>query len=512
MICVFGNFNWATAVHASGIETLVMPGEVSEAHAELETECINCHEPFDKSTQTAQCLACHTEIREDLASDSGFHGRSLTDDNQECKNCHTEHEGRQADIVFLDVDVFNHELTDFVLRDSHSEITCVSCHEPDKRYAEAPSSCNACHREDEPHRGELGESCGDCHQETRWDDIEFNHDETDFPLTGKHADSECASCHVNERYEGTPTDCYACHQLDDSHNGGNGTACGDCHETDAWKEVEFDHDTDTDFPLLGAHSDNVCEDCHQDGNFETPLETQCVSCHATDDPHSGRNGTVCEDCHSSTKWEESKFGHEKETGFPLLGAHGDLQCQTCHVGGRDESLESDCYTCHKGDDVHDGDLGQQCGRCHNETSWSSDVIFDHDLTKFPLIGHHAVATCESCHLDRAYKETESTCSDCHAQDDSHDGALGENCGQCHNPNGWNLWEFDHNRQTNFIIEGAHTGLECNACHRTSLERHLRVATRCVACHRRDDTHDGRFGNDCQQCHTTDSFRSVTSRL
>ena len=496
----------------SGIESLVMPGPVSEAHAELEGECINCHEPFDKKNQTVQCLNCHTEINDDLEAGSGFHGIRLSEDSKTCKNCHTEHEGRDADIVSLDRETFNHDLTDFILRHSHTEVSCNACHTDGEAFASAQSRCVDCHKEEEPHRGRLGDTCNDCHQETAWSEVDFDHSQTDFDLKGQHAKTQCASCHINERYEDTPTECYACHELDDHHNGGNGTACGDCHNNDSWEAVGFDHDVDTDFPLRGAHQENTCASCHKDENFERPLETTCVSCHAIDDVHAGRNGSVCNDCHVETAWGDVKFDHQEETGFALIGRHSELQCQTCHAGGQDETLEPSCVSCHRGDDVHSGQLGETCERCHNASGWTSEIVFDHDLTRFPLIGLHAVATCESCHEDRRYvQEQLPGCVDCHKADDSHDGGLGEDCALCHNPNSWNLWEFDHNRQTNFQIDGAHEGLECNACHRMDLERHLKVATRCVACHRRDDSHDGRFGPNCQQCHTTDSFRSVTSR-
>ena len=44
----------------------------------------------------------------------------------------------------------------------------------------------------------------------------------------------CASCHKNNVYAGTPTDCYSCHAQDDVHNGRNGTDCGRCHNTRSW--------------------------------------------------------------------------------------------------------------------------------------------------------------------------------------------------------------------------------------------------------------------------------------
>jgi hypothetical protein len=37
------------------------------------------------------------------------------------------------------------------------------------------------------------------------------HNETAFPLDGRHRTVECASCHINHVYKGTPTRCFDCH-------------------------------------------------------------------------------------------------------------------------------------------------------------------------------------------------------------------------------------------------------------------------------------------------------------
>jgi len=59
---------------AQDIETLVMPGQVIEAHADIESECSSCHKMFDKAAQAQLCTDCHEEIGTDIASSMGFHG------------------------------------------------------------------------------------------------------------------------------------------------------------------------------------------------------------------------------------------------------------------------------------------------------------------------------------------------------------------------------------------------------------------------------------------------------
>ena len=56
----------STASYAQ-IETLVMPGEVIEGHAELEAECSNCHKAFDRARQRATTGQIHAHCRAHLA-------------------------------------------------------------------------------------------------------------------------------------------------------------------------------------------------------------------------------------------------------------------------------------------------------------------------------------------------------------------------------------------------------------------------------------------------------------
>ena len=55
--------------------------------------------------------------------DEGLHGISKAIKGVECKHCHTEHKGRDADIVRFDKEVFDHKDTDFNLKDGHAKDT-----------------------------------------------------------------------------------------------------------------------------------------------------------------------------------------------------------------------------------------------------------------------------------------------------------------------------------------------------------------------------------------------------
>ncbi len=261
-----------TALQAADIETLFMPGELIAGHAKYEAECSRCHARFEKKTQDRLCRDCHEAIDDDITARTGFHGRAPAVKDQPCKSCHTDHIGRNANIVLLNSATFDHETTDFDLLGSHSGISCSACHKPEKKYSEAATDCYSCHKEQDAHKGNLGEQCGDCHVPEAWKEFDYDHDATDFPLEGKHKDVLCASCHLNEQYEDTPQDCNSCHYLNDIHNGRNGTKCQDCHNTQQWDKSKFDHDRDTEFRLRGKHSDIPCEACHTEALAESQTE------------------------------------------------------------------------------------------------------------------------------------------------------------------------------------------------------------------------------------------------
>ena len=399
--------------------------------------------------------------------------------------------------------------TDYALKGTHAVTDCVACHAIGKKYREATHSCFSCHEKDDIHRKNLGKQCNDCHTTRGWQRQEFDHDETDFFLRGKHRDVACNSCHIDQQYENTTKECHGCHQFNDVHAGRYGTGCADCHREEGWDRISFDHDRKTDYPLTGKHRRVACDTCHSEGSFKHELDADCVACHRDDDIHGGRHGDRCDSCHRTSGWDKQAFDHDAKTDFPLHGRHAELPCSACHQGElEEEKVGSACQDCHQPDDVHAGKLGEQCGRCHNESGWAGKLRFDHDLTHFPLIGLHAVAPCEECHLSAVFTDTPGDCNSCHEDDDAHRQRLGTQCQTCHNPNAWSLWEFDHDTATGFVLDGGHEGIDCHACHREAVKRRISLVTSCDACHRQDDIHDGQFGRRCERCHNTKSFDSA----
>lgn len=498
---------------ASGdqFDTLIMPGKLIAGHEEFETQCEKCHVLFDQSKQDGLCLDCHDKIDGDMKQKKGYHGLHTLVANVECRSCHTDHKGRNFDILLLDNETFDHDLSDYPLTGAHQKVVCSDCHESDKLYRDVSSDCYACHKQDDQHKGELGRECADCHDDRSWVKAEFDHDDTKFPLREAHKDVVCAGCHPDERYKKLPVDCNACHKLNDVHAGSYGESCDDCHNEHKWSEIQFDHDRDTDYPLVGGHRKTSCASCHQQ-DVHRSLDRACIACHKNDDVHRGRYGKQCNDCHTLNNWADDAFDHDKDTDYPLRGKHAAVACEACHRGDVHMELSSQCNSCHRGDDVHQGEQGQKCDQCHNEKSWNHNVVFNHDFSRFPLIGMHSTTSCEECHFTREYKKAPMDCIACHEKDDVHKDKLGSECEQCHNPNHWRTWLFDHDKQTDYPLEGAHRNLDCLSCHTDPLGKNEIVPpTDCNSCHSDDDIHFGKFGKYCNRCHGFDSFDLEESR-
>ena len=67
----------------------------------------------------------------------------------------------------------------------------------------------------------------------------------------------------------------------------------------------------------------------------------------------------------------NQIGYELyQYGFGLVGAHARLKCADCHRQPAAEvKLSSECISCHQKDDVHDGQFGRRCERCHTTVTF-----------------------------------------------------------------------------------------------------------------------------------------------
>jgi hypothetical protein len=406
------------------------------------------------------------------------------------------------------------------------EKNCGNCHEPFS-HASQTRLCLDCHKETRADRqtgtGFHGRDpsaakleCSHCHTDhagrsadiVMLDPETFDHVRTNFALRDAHAAVPCSGCHIQPaNFREAPTGCFGCHKANDPHKGRLGEACDGCHAETTWRSVKpFNHDR-TRFALRESHRAVACAGCHAGERYKD-IGTACVNCHRIQDVHGGRYGAKCDSCHDQSKWRTIRFDHDKATKFPLRAAHAKVKCDACHTGDLyHDKLATTCVSCHRKDDRHEGRLGTRCQQCHGEASWRT-VSFDHDVTRFPLIGRHAIVPCEECHRSLLFKGTSLSCVSCH-QDQHHEGRLGWNCGLCHNPNSWARWRFDHDTQTRYPLTGEHRGLDCQACHVSKNVTKITLPTDCYSCHRQDDAHRGSLGRLCERCHTTISFKQAS---
>ncbi|NOU48599.1 MAG: hypothetical protein HOO86_16280 [Bacteroidales bacterium] len=278
-------------------------------------------------------------------------------------------------------------------------------------------------------------------------------------------------------------------------------------------------------------SNDKCLDCHKELKIRIERQKgyhvstdvfglECVSCH---NDHHGRKFEV-------VRFQSDQFDHRK-TGYMLEGAHSKKACNDCHktefitnpeIKKKKYTylgLSADCLSCHE--DYHQKTLSTDCLHCHDFEAFKPAPAFDHQKTKFKLIGKHTEVDCLKCHK----KELKSgkdfqvftglksdNCTACHV--DVHKNKFGQDCRQCHSEQSFhNIKEmkgFDHDK-TDFKLEGKHETVSCILCHRANLTGPL-AHNLCMDCH--TDYHEKQFvkdgiSPDCIDCHTLTGFAGST---
>lgn len=499
----------------------ISPGPLAAPHASLEgaLKCVNCH-GGRKELMGALCQQCHKEIAYLLQQNRGYHAQVR---EQRCESCHPEHAGRDFSLISWpdrDSSRFDHARTGWSLEGKHATIACADCHgKASFRVGQAAQlappgghsrgwvglerSCTSCH--EDVHHGALGKDCTKCHDASRWKPApRFDHDRTDYPLTGKHRDVTCTKCHrMAESAPGQDT---------------------------------------TKVPRV----------------FKPVAHTDCTPCHA--DPHAGRFAGACSKCHVTTGFtviDRGTFDHDR-TRFPLRGLHAQVACAKCHDVPGQKSKDppfATCTACHA--DPHAGaatlaGAPADCNACHTEAGFkvAAFTVAQHGRTKYPLVGKHADVACEDCHRKNPpgvpaaqlgsagilMRPSFARCLDCHSDD--HGGQLAVrsdkgDCAACHTVAGWKPSTFTvaAHASLRLRLDGRHAEIPCAACHgpkRTGLTAlpasmtlgkagvafHL-TELDCVSCH--VDPHQGRFSakgarpvpDGCLGCHTTAGYRPST---
>lgn len=453
---------------------------------------------------------------------------------------------------------------------------CLSCHDNFHKNNLSPQFQNG--------------QCTTCHSQKTWKIPNFNHEVTQFILKGKHSSLNCSSCHQqspvglenkkdkpneNIKWRGLNQQCLSCHKDYHQFNNHRSTIfkapnkCLTCHDESSWNEIhDFNHNANTRFKIDGQHKKYNCKSCHlpqtenMKSSFMNPLimnlkekssgiyhwkslnEKTCSTCHTN--IHIGAFSPnqlqrKCTDCHTTEGWQvinkdiNKNFDHNT-TRFPLTGKHSLATCTQCHIRDNkkvyrfNNSIKKDfCIECH--DNVHLKQFSPQfsdksCKECHSTESFTQRGPFNHNETRYKLMGSHEKLACQSCHtLTKNIFPTQpphfmsqfifknlnkDQCLTCHK--DIHMGQLSRNCDQCHDEMKWKSTKFNHQLQSRFILNGQHEILNCNECHQNipnqfvlefnkkiPVTQFKPIGTECETCH--TDVHKGRFGNQCSSCHS-----------
>ncbi len=566
--CLGGIFLFAVPTTAQ-----ISPGPLADSHSDLEGSgnCLKCH-TRGEGVEPSKCLSCHQPLQQRIERGTGLHAAV---GYEACKICHIDHHGRSFDLIYWGdqgVEEFDHTLTGYPLKGGHLKIDCRDCHRSEsvvdpgplvqtgkklnRTYLGLSPECNSCHAD--THQTQFGSTpCDSCHLVDGWKPAsQFDHDQSNFVLSGGHQEVACNGCHDSENSASgdlvtrfKPVQhrlCSDCHA--DPHSGSLGAECMSCHGTSSWSAIiGFDHDR-TNFPLTGGHRQAACSGCHRNQRakqqYSNIAHAACTDCHS--DPHENRLSAECKSCHTTLSWAEiapEAFNHE-QTNYPLEGSHQNLECVSCHRVGEPLRITGfeRCGTCHVdthlGQFTHLGSLGE-CATCHNVNAFlpAHFSLEDHQQSRFPLTGLHQAIPCLACHQEAVIRSsdgrTESlarkflfddlTCSACHR--DPHQGSADtwlaqDGCSTCHTTAAWNTTRYDHNA-TEFPLEGMHLSVPCSGCHAENLTAQqqtegqypLRLAAtpkECASCHQ--DIHLGQFSGRagaCQSCHASTSWQDLS---
>ncbi len=257
---------------------MISPGELTLAHANLNGECLACHQPFAGVTNE-NCIACHRPDgigRDSLEANSGANGNPILFHeglgDQACTSCHVDHRGADAAAATRQ---FQHEMLTEAARNN-----CVNCHSKPQ---------NALHLQ-------VSSNCQSCHTTEGWAaSATFDHDM--IVGTGK---ANCGSCHEKPM---------------DAFHANVGDNCAKCHSTAQWLPSIFDHSKY--FVLEGPHKAK-CTTCHKTPDFAIYT---CFGCHEHTEANIRaehleegiKNTTNCVRCHRSANEDEIR-GLEGDKG------------------------------------------------------------------------------------------------------------------------------------------------------------------------------------------------------
>ncbi|WP_323773904.1 cytochrome c3 family protein [Alcanivorax sp.] len=323
---------------------LIIPGETSYAHHQIEISCKTCHgAPFPNHTAiNDNCIDCHAEelnrVRNshpDRVFNSPRNAAMLKKiDARSCLTCHTEHKGHRTTKGGVSIDVnfciHCHEEV-IVKRNSHANFSFMDC---------TNSGCHNYHDNRFFHQDFLKEhantppphftnqtlSKSDLSSYIKWSNINDKDQEDRF--------RETHPTHSNTPHQRAEVHCISCHrQSNDNDMSVSIETCSSCHQpqTSAFKSGKHGMRISVGLePLtpqmarlpmnkqaVNAHvTCNSCHKAHAYNRDQAGMEV-CLDCHA--DEHS-RSFKSSEHGRLWKKYTEGKLSRERA-----------VNCASCHM-------------------------------------------------------------------------------------------------------------------------------------------------------------------------------------
>ncbi len=262
--------------------------------------------PLEGKHLSISCTVCHKTkytdpIRHDKCNDchSDYHKKQFAVNgvSPDCSLCHNV-KGFSSFVYTFE----QHNQGAFPLKGSHLAVPCIECHKSEKEWSfrNIGKRCKDCHKDIHlnfiPLKYYPNGECKNCHDESAWSAVNFDHSKTSFLLTGAHEKQSCRLCHFREdkannpvqKFSGLPVRCFDCHS--DIHNRQfekkGITECSTCHSSKEWKPTLFNHDNAA-FKLDGKHVNVPCIKCHKPVKEGSVYYTKyklnlftCESCHS----------------------------------------------------------------------------------------------------------------------------------------------------------------------------------------------------------------------------------------
>jgi hypothetical protein len=189
--------------------------------AHVATPCYACHVSEEKKRWTfrelgTSCVECHNDIHKGFISEKFY-------PKQNCTACHVND-------TWSSINSFDHSKTKWPLEGKHKQVDCRECHftenennklEIIQKFTNLETDCISCHENVHEDTFAINgiTDCIRCHVTSSWVPENFDHNTTNFPLTGKHVDVDCRACHTSSTVNGKEEIIYKLNKFE----------CIDCH-------------------------------------------------------------------------------------------------------------------------------------------------------------------------------------------------------------------------------------------------------------------------------------------